>query len=1105
MKIRLGFFAICCTAMLFSASLFAQGVTTGAMNGLVVDTSGEALPGANVVAVHDHSGTQYGTAVRTGGAFTIPNMRVGGPYTITVSFIGYKSLVQKDVFISLGQNLRLDFKMSEEALAMQEIEVTAEQNKILNSDRTGAATFISTDQVTQLPSVNRSTKDLVRLDPRNDGNLSFAGRNWLYNSISVDGSYFNNPFGLDDPSPGGQSKAEPIPFDAVEQVQVSVAPFDVRQSGFTGANINSVTKSGSNELKASAYSFVRNEDLLGNTIKGNEVNANPDLSFNQSGFTLSGPIIQNKLFFFVNGELERRDDVGTNFLANTDATQSFGESRVDATTLQRISDRLRDVYGYETGPFQDYIHETNNEKLLLKLDWNINENNNLMFRYNFLDARREQGPHPFVLSANQSGRGPNESSLPFKNSGYRINNELHSFVAELNSRSSNWANRFFASYNQFRDFRQPFSAPFPTVEIAENGQTYTTAGHEPFSIHNILDQDVLQVTNNFSLFSGRHVLTLGTSFESYSFFNSFNIFRHGIFFLPDALDFIGGTTFSSLDDFFRRTNPGPDGIANTADDPADFYDFNSLIGTGPFKGEEIDVGQLAFYVQDEFLASDKLSLTYGLRVDLPMYFTDPVENPFSTSLSLLDKDGDAETVNQASLPGASPLYSPRVGFNWDINGDRSTQLRGGTGIFTGRVPFVWIGNVISNPGNNPNLFPTVAAADVPGSHKTSDDSILQQSFDLNAMDPDFKWPQIWNTNIAVDKKLPWNLLGTLEVLYGKDLNAVVVRNADLKVNTTTKIAGSDGRPYYGGVGANELNSFFPGSGEGVYVIDNTNAGYNINLTAQLRKQFDFGLNASLSYSFTEAKNKFKSTEIASVLFSESPVQGNPNRPNTSYSEFGNRHRIVGGGMYSHKWSKSMATHFGLFFEVAEGNTFNGKGGNRYSYTYAGDVNGDGFSNDLIYIPTDATSSSEIRFVDTATQTAAQQAQAFEAFIKQDDYLSSNRGKIAERFGAANPWFSNIDLRILQDFSIDVGSKAHLFQVSLDVLNVGNLISGGEWGVRKVASSSATTPLKLVDMQDDANGDKVPGFNFVGPDKTFINDPGLRSRWQIQLGVKYLFN
>ncbi len=1071
--------------LLLTASLFAQGVTTGAMNGVVTDDKGETLPGANVVAVHVPSGTQYGTAVRFGGVFTIPNMRIGGPYTVTVSFIGYKDQVRENVYVSLGQNLRLDFKMSEEAIEMESIEVTAEQNDVLNSDRTGAATFVNSKTVAEMPSIKRSTRDVTRLDPRSDGNFSFGGRNWLFNNISLDGSYFNNPFGLDDPAPGGQSGAEPVPFDAIEQVQVSVAPFDVRQGGFTGANVNSVTKSGSNTFKASAYSFVRNESLLGNQVRGQDVIANPDLKFNQSGFTLSGPIIRNKLFFFVNGELERRDDPGTNFAARPTPTSpaGFGQSRADAQTLNAISQRMKDVYGYDTGPFEGFIHASDNDKLLLKLDWNINESNNLTFRYNYLDGRRDLPPHPFALSFRNTGRGPNSSSLPFKNSGYRINNQLNSFALEVNSRGKKFANRFFASYNRFRDFRQPNSVPFPTIEIGEGGVTFTTVGHEPFSIHNILDQDVWQFTNNFSLFSGKHVFTFGTNFETFGFFNSFNIFRNGLF----GFDF-APTTFASVADFMAATDPNnPNRI-----------DFASMVtpDTAPFKGENIDVGQLAFYAQDEYLLTDRVNLTAGVRVDFPIYFTNPVDNPFSRSLTALDKNGNPETVDQSKLPGSTPLFSPRVGFNWDVNGDRSTQLRGGTGIFTGRVPFVWIGNVISNPGANPNLFEPFANPNGP-QIKTGHGSILQQSFDVNAMVSDFKWPQVWNTDIAVDQQLPWDLLGTLEVLYGKDVNAIFMRNADLAAQVRTL---PDGRPYYGGFGANELNS---DGGAGIYVIDNTRSGYNVDVTAQLRKTFSNGLNAGIAYTFNQAKNKLKSTEIASVLWQNQPVQGNPNDPKLGFSEFGHRHRIVGNATYTKNWSSSLKTHFGLFFEAADGNTFAGAGGSRYSFVYSGDVNGDGQGgNDLIFIPKSQSDIILRDFVDGngATVTAADQWSRLDRFIKQDDYLSSHRGEIAERFGAVNPWYSDIDLRILQDLSFMAGTKKHTLQFNLDILNVANLLNS-DWGVRKVASPAATSPLRLVEF--DQSG--APVFNFIGPDKTFIDDPGLNSRWQIQVGLRYMLN
>ena len=1075
---------------MYTTEALGQGVTRAALSGIVTDEAGAPLPGANVVAVHLPSGTQYGSATRVEGNFNIPNMRVGGPYRVTVSFIGFDEQVQENVFLSLGQNLRLDFTLAATAVTLDDIQVTADLDEVLNPSRTGAATYVSPEQVSQLPSINRSTRDLIRLDPRNDGNLSFGGRNWLYNNISLDGSYFNNPFGLDDPAPGGQAGAEPVPYESVEQVQVSIAPFDVREGGFTGANVNTVTKSGTNEFKASVYTYMRNESLVGNQISGNDVVADPDLAFNQSGFTLSGPLVKNKLFFFINGELERRDDPGSNFVANRDGTLDFGESRVSAATMDEISRIMRDVYGYETGAYDGYINETNNDKFLVKLNWNINENNDLSLRWNYLDAKRDLGPNATVLSVFNSGRGPNSSSLPFQNSGYAINNELNSFALELNSRSSKFSNRFFVSYNRFRDFRQPFSADFPTVEIGEDGVTYTTLGHEPFSINNILDQDVLQFTNNFSYFAGKHVYTAGVNFESFSFFNSFNIFRHGVFFLPYFVRPLG-STFFTLDDFFLATDPT---------DTENFVDFNSMVGAGPFKGEEIDLGQLSVYVQDEFLISSRFNLTYGLRVDFPMYFTDPVDNPFSRGLTALDENGEPETVDQSELPGATPLFSPRVGFNWDVTGTRSTQLRGGSGIFTGRVPFVWVGNVISNPGANPNIWGPGTNEDVP-QVRTSDDAILQQSFDLNAMDPDFKFPQIWTTNLAIDHELGNGFLGTLELIYGKDINAVVMRNSDLRAPLRTL---PDGRPYYGGLDAYELN---PDGGSGIYVIDNTDEGYNFNITAQLRKVFASGLNTGLAYSFTQAENQLRSTEIASVLWQNQPVQGNPNSPALANSEFGHRHRIVANATYSKQWSENARTSVGIFFETAEGNRFIVSGGNRYSFIYAGDVNGDGQAgNDLIYIPTDATNPGEIIFTDRlgsnmdVLETAAAQAAAFEAFIEQDDYLSENRGKIAERNGAVNPWYSNLDLKVIQDLSFDVAGKKQTVQLNLDILNVGNLLNS-DWGVRKVANPAATSPLSLTGFNEAG----APTFNFTGPSETFIDDPGLFSRWQIQFGVKYMFN
>ncbi len=1070
------------TCLLLPATLRAQGVTTAAMNGLVTDIDGVPVADANIVALHEPSGTRYSAVSRSGGAYNLPNLRVGGPYRVTATAIGFEPRAEQNLTLNLAQNRRLDFRLSRQAVQLQELEVIAGEDEVLNGGRTGAATFIGPEEVDALPSIKRSTRDLTRLDPRSDGNFAFAGRNWLYNDISLDGSYFNNPFGLDDPAPGGQTGAEPVPYDAVEQVQVSVAPFDVRQGGFTGASINTVTKSGTNDFRATVYTFYRDDKLQGNEVRGQAVVANPDLGYNQSGFAFSGPIIRDKLFFYVNAELERTDDPGTNFAAARPGASGFGVSRVDAATLDAISERLRTEYGYETGPYDGYIHETDNNKILAKLDWNINENNNFTFRWNFLDAKRDNPPHPFAITAFNSGRGPNESSLPFRNSGYAINNDLNSFALELNSRSTSFANRFFASYNRFRDFRAPFSVDFPTIEIAEGGVTFTTAGHEPFSIHNILDQDVLQFTNNFTWFRGKHAVTLGANFEKFSFFNTFNLFRHGFFqfFYP------AGTTFTSVQEFMDATDPNnPNQI-----------DLNAFIATSPFKGENIDLGQLSVYAQDEFVVSPRFNLTFGVRADFPIYFTDPVDNPFSRGLPALDGNGNPETVDQSQLAGTKPLFSPRIGFNWNAVGDRRTQVRGGTGLFTGRVPFVWVGNVISNPGANPNLFPT--APEIP----TDENTTLAQSFDLNAMDPDFEWPQVWTTNLAVDQQLGNGWLATVEGIYSNDLNAVFIRNADLVAPVRTL---PDGRPFYGAINGNGANELTPDFGAGIYVIDNTSLGYSFNLTTQLRKQFRFGLDASLAYSYTKAENTLRSTEIAFALFQQNATPGNPNLPVSAPSEFGQRHRIVGAATYAKQWNRTLRTSIGLFFEMAEGNRFAGAGGNRYSFTYAGDVNGDGATgNDLIYIPRDQNDIVLEEFVDAGgnTVTVDDQWTRLNAFIEQDDYLSQHRGEIAERNGAVNPWYNTVDLRILQDFAFGGGGRRHGFQLSVDVLNIANFIDS-DWGVRDVASSAATSPLSLSPTTPfDVTG--APVLRFTGPSETFVGDPGLLSRWRVQFGLRYFF-
>jgi hypothetical protein len=1073
-------------ALLLAATgnLHAQGVTSGGVEGVVTNAAAIPLVGATITAVHEPSGTTYQTSTRDGGVFTIRGMRVGGPYTVSATTLGYRQESQAEVHVILGQNTRLGFALTETAIELETLTVEAQQDLVLNSDRTGAATTVPHADVLALPTVRRSVRDLTRLDPRNDGNFSFGGRNWLYNNITLDGSYFNNSFGLDDPAPGGQSATEPVPYDAVEQVSVQVAPFDVRQSGFTGASINTVTRSGTNDWKVSGFAFFRNDNLVGNNVSGEPVIANPSLSSGQYGFSVGGPIIRNKLFFFFSGELDQRDDPGSNFVPSTGGTPVFGESRVEQATLDAISERMATEYNFETGPYSGFLHDTKSNKVILKLDWNASPNSNMMFRYNRLDAERDLPPHPFAISMFDSGRGPNETTLPSQNAGYTISNEINSYAFEWNLRQANgkWANRFFASYNRFRDYRQSNSEAFPTIEIAEGGVTYTTVGQEPFSIENNLDTDVWQITNDWTLFTGRHDLTFGANFEYFGFFNSFNLFRNGFFsFAPPG-------SFASLQDFFDATDP----------DNPDQIQFRDFIGEGEFKGEKFNLGQLGVYVQDQFAINSRLTVSAGLRVDFPMYFTDPVDNQFSRDLTAINGEGDAITVDQSQMAGTTPLWSPRVGFNWDVTGTRSTQLRGGTGIFTGRLPFVWVGNVYSNPSTNPNIYhprdnPNVTPVQTSGPREGSDGEpfVLQQSFDgITAMDPDFKWPQMWTTNIAIDQRLPWDMVGTVEFIYGKDINNIYMQNMDLAAPIGTL---ADGRPYYGGLRNNPDPAF---QGRSIYVLSNTNEGRNYSITLQLRKMFASGLGLGLSYAYLDATNTLKSTEIASVLWGGQPTAGNPNLPLAAQSEFGQRHRIVANGTYKHRWSDLLRTTFGLFWEVAEGNSFRGAGGNRYSFIYSGDVNGDGSAgNDLIYIP---RNSSDINLADPS------QWNSLNSFIEQDSYLSENRGKIAERFGQVNPWYTDLSLRILQDFVFGSGERENVMQVSIDFENMLNLFSSS-WGVRQVASQAALNPLTCTTSPCTIDDSGRPELSFNGVQRTFTDDLSEFSRWRIQLGIRYFMD
>jgi hypothetical protein len=1033
---------------------FSQGVTTSSIAGKVIDDAGEAVPMANVVVIHTPSGTQYGTTTMDDGDFNIRNMRVGGPYKVVVSFVGFQNAEETGIYLQLNNTSNVLITLNPIATDLAEYEVLAKEEDELNADQTGAMTNINSKQIQSLPSISRSSGDLTRLTPQSDGN-SFGGRNKLYNNFSLDGSIFNNSFGLDYATPGGQADAQPVSLDAIEQIQVSLAPFDVREGGFTGAGINAVTKSGTNEFKATVYTFMRNENMIGSKVSGVDV---PNLDYNtsQSGFSVGGPIIKNKLFFFINAEAERRDQLAHGFVADDGTNSGANVTSIMEADIQAVQAHLLNEWGYDAGDYQGYNHETYNNKFLAKLDWNIAKNHTLSIRYNMLDAWKDILPHPEAII----GRGPTSFRLPFENSSYTINNKIHSVVGELNSIfSTKFANKLLVGYTSFRDTRDPHSAPFPVIDLFDaNGNLAITAGSEMFSTNNLLDQDVFQFMDNLTYYANKHTVTAGFNVEIFKFNNSFNLFYY-----PWHMFFGGVNEF----------------LATTSAD----MDFNAQVAASQqnnFAMAEVDVAQIGVYLQDEFEVNDKLLITAGIRIDAPMYLNTIAESPATLESAnfdgFVDENGNSVTVDPSVWPSSRLMWSPRIGFNYDAKGDNSLRFRGGTGIFTGRIPFVWLGNQASNPG----IFPGYA-------------------FQVNTTSDDFHFPQVWKSNLAADWNLGNGLIAGFEGIYGKDINAVVHRNYNMSAPSQTLSGTGDGRAIFGGFNETNIYSADPNSigflEAGAIVMDNVAEGYQYSLTGKIQKSFAFGLRADFAYTYQESKDYTSiPAEIAADAFQRNPIVGNPNDPQLSWSRYGLQHRMISSWMYQKSY-KSMASSFALFIEAGQGN--------RYSYTYAGDLNQDAIlNNDLLYVP---AHSNDINFgtvVDGGGIEAANadaQWEALNAFIEQDPYLSTRRGDYAERNGASLPWFMQMDLRIMQDFNFDVKGKKHTIQLSFDIMNFGNLF-GSVWGVRQFARTY--NPITFTGL--DANN--VPYFNFdTNLRETYIDDFSVASKWQMQFGIRYIFN
>jgi hypothetical protein len=1078
----------------------AQGVTTASISGTVTAANGTPVSGATVVAVHEPSGTRYGGLSRADGRYFIPGMRVGGPYSVTVSHIGFEGQTRQNVQLSLGLVADVSFVVRETAVGVEGITAVGVADAVFSSERTGAATSVSRETLEAMPSVSRRMNDFARLTPQYSGGPfggSFAGQDNRLNNMTVDGSYFNNSFGLSG-QPGDRTRVAPISLDAIEQVQITVAPYDVRQGNFVGAGINTVTRSGTNEFRGSLYHRFQNDGLVGE--KAGTADFNPGtFNFSQLGGWLSGPILQDRLFFFLSYENEGLTEPGTNFRANTGTQSVEGTTtRVLKSDLDGLSTFLQNNFGYGTGPYEGYDHETPATRLLTRLDFNVNDRNKLSLRYTHLDSFTD------VLTSTSSslgfGRLRGTNWLGFQNSNYQIMENIRSLVGEWNSIiGTNMANQVivgFTSHDESRDVRGDGTL-FPFVDVLEGGSTYTSFGFEPFTPNNELRYSSFQLQNNFTRFGTRHTQTYGVSAEIY---NSENVFFPGS---------QSAYVYHSLADFYADANhhlANP----NRTSSPVPLRRFQvrwSNIAGQEKPVQPLEVFYTGAYAQNEWQVNNDLRLVMGARVDVPFFGDTGFENAQVDGMTFRDENGAAARYSTSQLPAANLLFSPRAGFNWDVMGNRTTQMRGGTGIFTGRPAYVWISNQIGENGVLTGFaqFDNIPAGREisaggrpfnpnPDTYKQAATGQPASSYGLAFTDNDFRFPQIWRTNLAVDQRLPFGLIGTGELVYSRDVNGIYYINANL-APANTAFTGADDRPRW--TTGNRINSNVTSA----VVLKNQNEGYAWNLAGSLERPFRDGVFMKAAYSYGVAKNTIDPGSIAFGSWNNNQHAGDPNNPGLGYSSNSPGHRLFLAGSYRAEYLRFGATTMSLFWEAhTAGNA---------SYTFAGDINGDGgTSNDLIYIPRDA---SEMNFqqytqgtgANAVTFTAAQQAAAWEAFIQQDRYLRNNRGQYAERGAVFLPVINRADLSLAQQLFTDIAGRRNGVELRLDILNVGNLINS-DWGV----GQRFVTTQPLISAGADAQGRaqyRLRNINNQLISESFQPTAGRSDVYQIQVGLRYTFN
>ena len=1106
-----------CSVLFISSSSFAQGVTTGAMAGLVTNTQMQPVAGASVIAIHEPSGTTYEAVTRADGRFSILGMRVGGPYSVSVNFVGtgaaFEPKTVTNLTVTLGSSL--DVNVEVRPIAVQEsVTVTATApDAVFSSSRTGAATSVSREEIAALPTLNGRISDITRLTPQASGS-TFAGADNRMNNITVDGSSFNNSFGLGG-QPGDRTGVAPISLEAIEQVQVNVAPFDVRQGSFIGAGVNTVTRSGANKVSGSFYHRFRDQDWVGTEAAGQVVNPGT-FTFRNTGGWASGPIVKNKWFAFGNYEDQLDKRPLTTFRANNGGEPVGGQvTRVLASDLTTLSGFLKSKFNYDTGSFTDVNDETPAKRFLLRSDYNINNSNKVSFRYNFLNSNSDTA----LSSSTSALRGRTNFStgfLTFANTNYQLKENIRSGIGEWNSvLGSTMANSFQGGYTFQDEGRGYKSAMFPFVDIFEGGTSYTAFGFEPFTVNNELSYKTLQFQDNFTKFSTSHTLTFGAYVEKY---HSDNVFFGCC---PQ-----GAWAYNSLADFYADAN---DALANPNRTVSPIAANAFQIRWSNIPGKEkplqpLDVVYSAAYAQDEWRPRSNVTVTAGVRADVSHFKNTAFQNVAADALTFRSETGSPIQFKTGEMPDTKILWSPRVGLNWDVFGDQSTQVRGGTGLFSGRPAYVWISNQIGNTGvligenivlSPGTAFPFTTNVDKYRGVATGKNA---SSYALNVTDTDFKFPQVWRNNIALDRKLPLGIVSTTEVLFAKDVNGIYYYNANLPA-AQSAFVGVDARPRWVGTACaaagqaggcvTRLNNDAGNQVTANYVLKNGNTGSSWNFAQSFSKNTSFGLAVRGAYSYGVSKTISDPESTAATSFARNSNFADPNNPGASTSMWSPGHRVFALISYSREYLKLGTTSVAAYWEARQSTT---NSSSRMSYVFAGDMNGDSVSaNDLIYIPKDTSEMNFSQFTAGGrTFTPAEQAAAFEAYIQQDSYLSAHRGEYAKRNGAVMPMFNSVDLSVTQDIFRSVKGSRNAFQLRLDIVNFGNLLNSN-WGVaqRPVASINTNQQLQILTNPGvDASGRatyRLPVVNNELIKKTFQTSATTGDVYQLMLSLRYSFN